>query len=119
MSHFAATRSAGASLKFALIAAGMGCVMAAGAASAATLDPDVPSLVVRYSSYQLATQSGVQEVYRKIVRAAARVCPDADIRNPHAVVIAKACRDQAIARAVHDINNSQLAALYATSSKKG
>jgi UrcA family protein len=119
MSHFAAARSAGATLKFALMAAGMGCVLAAGAASAATPDPDVPSTIVQYRSDQLASQDGVQEVYRKIVRAAARVCPDADIRDPHAVVIAKECRNQAIARAVHDINNSQLAALYATSSKKG
>ena len=114
-------RAAGSRFKFALLmlTGGLGCAVAAGTASAATPDNDVPSIVVRYSNQTLATDQGVQQLYSRIVRAANQVCPDATIRDLAARAGVQQCRRQAVARAIHQIDNPQLAALYATSSKRG
>jgi len=96
-------------------AAGMA---AAGAASAATQDGDVPSKAVRYDSASLLTDTGAHVVYRKIVSAAEAVCP----ANPGSVILSGAvqeCRAQAIAAAVMKINNSRLAAIHDSASGKG
>ena len=61
-------------------AAGMA---AAGAASAATQDGDVPSKAVRYDSASLLTDTGAHVVYRKIVSAAEAVCP----ANPGSMIL--------------------------------
>jgi UrcA family protein len=97
---------------------GLACAMAAGSASAANADSDVPRLVIHYSNRTLATESGVQDLYQRIVRAAREVCPDElpDLAS-HARVVK--CREQAVARAIQEINNPELAALYATNSKRG
>jgi UrcA family protein len=121
MSTFVTTRAAGSRFKFALLmlAGSLGCAMTLGTASAATVDNDVPSLVVRYNSETLATEDGVQLLYRRIIGAANRVCPDESIRDLGAAARVRQCRAQAVARAVQHIGNSRLAALYATSSKSG
>jgi UrcA family protein len=121
MSTVITTRAAGSRFKFALLmlTGGLGCAVAAGTASAATPDNDVPSIVVRYSNQTLATDQGVQQLYGRIVRAATQVCPDATIRDLAARARVQQCRQQAVARAIHQIDNPELAALYATSSKRG
>jgi UrcA family protein len=89
-----------------------------GAVSAATTDDDVPSIAVRYSPQSLATDAGVRALYRRLVTAAAAVCPDS---SGHFWVsdAAKQCREQSIARAVHQIDNPRLVELYASSAKRG
>lgn len=87
-----------------------------GAVNAATPDSP-PSVVVKYSDQDLATASGVNEVYRRIVRAAKQVCPDYSIRYLSLQQKTAECRDQAVSRAIQQIDNSQLAALYAAHSK--
>ena len=47
---------------------------AAGAAVAAPADNDVYSVVVRFPTASLATESGVQSLYRRIEMAAEKVC---------------------------------------------
>jgi UrcA family protein len=120
MSTFVTPRTAGSRTKVALLmlAGGLGCALGAGAASAAAADSDVPTVVVRYTAESLATDSGVQALYRKLVTASVRVCPKQEgiFWVTDAV---RSCRQQAIARAVEHINNPHLAALYATSSKSG
>lgn len=101
-----------------LLASAIGCVMAAGAASAADLAGDPPSVAVRFSSDELTTDAGARNVYRRLVAAANKVCPQDDysiwLRER-----VRACRTQAIARAVAQINNPRLAALQGTASSSG
>lgn len=97
-----------------------GIVSAAGigAASAAASDEDAPSVVVKYRSENLLTDSGARTVYRKIVSAAEQVCP----QNPGSRIPSQAvreCRVQSIARAVMKINNSKLAAIHDSASRNG
>ncbi len=101
-----------------LLLGGLAGVMAAGVAGAATSD-NPPSVVVKYSDLTLATDSGVNQLYRRIVSAAKQVCPDSPIRDFGLQRQVEACRSQAVARAVRQIDNSRLAALHATRSKNG
>jgi UrcA family protein len=115
MSTFKSSR-AGLAL---LLLGGLAGVMAAGVAGAATSDNDPPSVVVKYSDLTLATDSGVNQLYRRIVSAAKQVCPDSPLRDFALQRQVDACRAQAVARAVRHIDNSRLAALYATRAKNG
>jgi UrcA family protein len=93
--------------------------MAAGGASAARLDSDVPSVVVKYSEQSLATDEGVYALYRRIKNAAQQVCPAEETRDLNRQSLIKECRNQAVARAIRQIDNSRLAALHAAHSKNG
>jgi UrcA family protein len=114
MSQFATARAA-----LLVVAGSLGCVLGAGVASADTVNADAPSRVVRYSTETLTSNDGVQDLYRRIQFAAKQVCPDSFSKDLHANQLVKACREQAVANAIHQINNSQLAALHDSSSKKG
>ena len=118
MSHFTTFKATGPGAKLALVALGaVAGVLGVGTASAAGTDSDVPSIVVKYSDQNLSTDIGVKDLYAQIVRAAKQVCPDATIRDLKLQHQVDQCRDQAIARAIAKVDNSQLAALYATHSK--
>jgi UrcA family protein len=104
--------------KFTLMLLGSLAGLAAfGAAGAATPDSSAPSMVVQYTEQSLATDRGVNQLYRRIAMAAAKVCPDASIRDLGAMQQVDHCRNEAIARAIRQIDNSKLAALYASHSK--
>lgn len=121
MSTSTTTRAAGSRFKFAflMLAGGLACAATVGTAAAATPNLDVPTLVVHYSTQALETDHGVRQLYGRIVSAARQVCPDESIRDLGSSVRVQACRAQAVAHAIQLINNSQLAALYATSSQRG
>jgi len=121
MSHFITARTPGSRFKFVLgvLAGSLAGAMGTGLASAATSDADVPSIVVRYSGQSLGTESGVQLLYHRIVVAARQVCPEETVRNLAAHAMAQQCRQQAIARAVQQINNPRLAAMHARNTKNG
>ena len=90
-----------------------------GAVSAAAAGEDVPSVTLHYRLDTLDTDSGARVLYRRIVNAAAEVCPQYS-SSPHFVSEAvRQCREQSIARAVFKINSPKLVAVYATNSKKG
>jgi len=72
------------------------------------------SVVVRYAPASLATEAGVRRLYRRIVMAAAEVCPDAPGDLTHIDVHVRACRARAIDQAVRSIGNLQLAQLQRT-----
>jgi UrcA family protein len=92
---------------------------AIGTASAATADEQVPHMPVYYNPQSLETDRGAQAVYHKIVHAAEEVCP-MDDSSPHLMTGAvRTCREQAIARAVHDIHSPKVAALYVANTKHG
>jgi UrcA family protein len=88
-----------------------------GAASAATGDDDVPSVALHYDRRSLDTDSGARTLYRRIVNAAAEVCPQYS-SSPHWISHAvRRCREESVARAVMKINNPHLAAVYAASTR--
>jgi UrcA family protein len=119
MGRFITTGTAAPPAKIALLVLGsLAGVIAAGAASA-NPDSDVPSIVVKYSDQSLASDAGVTDLYRRITAAARKVCPTASIRDLVGIRLSEQCRDQAVARAIHKVDNSRLAALYATRSKNG
>ena len=108
MSHF---------VKLAVLTLGtLTAALSFGAVNAATPDSP-PSVVVKYSDQDLSTASGVNEVYRRIARASKQVCPEASFHDLSLQRKVAECRDQAVARAIRQIDNSQLAALYASHSK--
>jgi len=120
MDTFIPTRAAGSRARVALLLlGGLAGVMAAGAAGAATSDSDLPSVVVKYSDLTLATDSGVNQLYRRITAAAKQVCPDATMRDLGAQRQVEHCWNQAVAKAIQQIDNPRLAALYAVRSKNG
>ena len=101
-----------------MVLCGLAGAAAAGAANAATVADDVPSVVVRYQTAGLSTDSGTRALYRRLVNAAEEVCPvSAGTRFVTRAV--EQCRDQALARAVQQIGSPALAALHASSSKNG
>jgi UrcA family protein len=111
---FAALRvPAGALMVGALLTMGV-------AASAEAADFDAaPSITVKYSDLDLASPAGAKALYRRIVAAALNVCPTEDGRTLHFVALAEQCRSEAIERAVRSVDNTQLAMIYAASSKRG
>src|SRR2546429_8872336 len=93
-------------------------IVGASAYAAAPADPS-PSVRVSYHDLDLATEQGTQALYARIVLAARRVCEVSDIRKLAEVAAANACREQAIARAVRDVNNPRLAAIYTAHQRHG
>jgi UrcA family protein len=88
----------------------------AGAASAAD---DVPALKVQYSADALGSDQGAKMLYTRLVHAAEQVCPAQFIGSRLISESVQHCREQAVARAVHQINNSRLAAVYSATTKRG
>jgi UrcA family protein len=119
MSTSIRARAAGQRAKFGLLLLGsIAGVMAAGGASAATVDGDALSVVVKYAEQSLATDEGVHTLYRRITYAAKQVCPD-ESRDPARQLKVEQCRSEAVARAIRQVDNSRLAALHAAHSKNG
>jgi UrcA family protein len=70
--------------------------------------------VVMYADLNLDTDAGVQVLHRRIANAVRRVCPNYDARDLGEAQIVRACREQAMARAVEAIGSTRLAALEAS-----
>jgi UrcA family protein len=118
MSHSTTPKTTGSRARLALLLVGsVAGIVAAGAANAASPGSDAPSLVVKYDPRSLATDDGVNRLYRRITYAAGQVCPDAAIRDLAAQRNVQQCRSHAVATAIKSIDNAQLAALYAVHSK--
>jgi UrcA family protein len=99
----------------------VGCSLAGalGVAQAATPDDAAPTIVVRYGDLNLATEAGARALYQRLSIAAREVCPLEDSKSLAQMAYSHTCRSQAIARAVHDINSPQLAALQAGHTNRG
>jgi UrcA family protein len=85
---------------------------AATSAFAAAPADAAPSVRVSYNDLNLATEQGTLALYARIVSAAHKVCQVSDIRDLHQTAAASECRAQAIERAVRDVGNERLAAVY-------
>jgi UrcA family protein len=91
---------------------------ASGAVSAASVADEAPRQVVKYSAATLNSDAGARSLYHRIVKAAEEVCPITPGTRFVTTAVAE-CRAESVARAVHQIDNPRLAALYAESSKRG
>lgn len=84
-----------------------------------TARADAPSMRVSYQDLNLSTEKGSQALYARIASAARAVCAAEDIRDLKARPAINACREEAIARAVHNVDSPRLAALYAAHQQRG
>ena len=78
---------------------------------------DVAAVTVKYGDLDLSTEVGVHRLYRRIVAAAERVCPGDSTPELQVILIARACRADAIERAVRAVNNQQLALVHEQSTR--
>jgi len=86
---------------------------------AAPSSDNVPTVTVRYDDLNLATAAGVDTLYRRISSAAREVCPDMYSRDLKIVAASAHCRADAVAQAVHAVNNPQLALVHAARVSRG
>ena len=106
--------------KIALLMVLCGIAGGASAGAVAAVDTgDVPTQVVRYQPDTLASDAGARVLYRRIVKAAEIVCPASSADRFFLSNGVRACREEAVARAVHQIDSPRLAALHAASAKSG
>jgi UrcA family protein len=79
-------------------------------ANAATPSDDVPTMVVKFADLDTTHAPGMQELYRRLDRAARTVCAplEGELVGSRALAAARyqACREQAIAGAVAQINRA-------------
>lgn len=120
MSHFITTGTVGGGAKVAmLLLGGLVGLTVAGVAGAATSNSNVRSMVVKHSPQSLTTDSGVNQLYSRIKYAAKQVCPDASGLDLGALQRVEECRQEVVSRAIRNIDNSRLAALYASRTSNG
>jgi len=103
-----------------VLAAGAAALLV-GAISVASAAPlsEVAAVTVRYDDLNLNTDQGNSVLYQRIVFAAEQVCGQPDIRELAASAAAKACKRDAIARAVNSVHSSRLAAIYTAHLPRG
>jgi UrcA family protein len=93
---------------------------AALAVSTATFAGDgTQSVAVRYDDLNLASSAGVEALYRRISSAARAVCPDEHSRELAVVAASERCQANAVAEAVRQVNNPQLAVVHASRVSRG
>jgi UrcA family protein len=95
------------------------CAAIGAVGSAHAANADARALTVRYSDLNLSTEQGSLVLYGRIVDAARQVCELPNIRDLQAVALSRACREQAIAKAVRDVNSPMLASVYAERLRHG
>jgi len=78
-----------------------------------------PSVTVRYDDLNLATSAGVDTLYRRISSAARAVCSDENSHDLAIVAANRLCRENAVAQAVREVNNPQLALVHAARASRG
>jgi len=106
--------------RYSFVTALTACV-AIGACAAAVHagEASAPKVTVTYHDLDLATDAGNTALYARLESAAAKVCVVDDIRDLHASAARAQCEQQALARAVRDVNSPRLAALYGARSPQG
>jgi UrcA family protein len=73
------------------------------------IDDDIPRAYVNYGDLDLSTEQGAVTLYKRIANAARLVCPTPTPRNMKMKRIADQCIEDAVSRAVADVNSPQLA----------
>ena len=102
-----------------LIATGLALTALGAGTSVASAAADAPSITLQYSAMDLATLDGAQRLEHRIRAAAARVCPSSDSLDLERSAQERACQARVVARAVRQIGNPQLTALFAAQHASG
>jgi UrcA family protein len=102
------------------LAAGTATALMLFATQRACADSDVspPSETVHYRTQDLATTTGTRVVYARLSSAARDVCPKADPRDLAAFAASRSCQHQALSRAVHAIDDTQLTQIFAATGEQ-
>lgn len=75
---------------------------------------------VNYADLNLATQRGVETLYRRIARAAENVCGvENGRRSIDQTMNARRCRDNAVKTAIEAVDRPELSAHYASLQERG
>jgi UrcA family protein len=78
-----------------------------------------PQVSVQFAAEDLETDKGAENVYRKLRKAARRVCGiDGGFLNLSEKTLAKQCVDDTLASAVRRIDRPMLTTLHASSARK-
>jgi UrcA family protein len=102
---------------FAKIAAATLIAVATLAGAAANADDAVPTQTVKFGDLNLNSEQGAATLYLRIKAAARNVCPgDQSDHQLRPISVRPSCTDEAIARAVRQVNNSTLTAYYSAKS---
>jgi UrcA family protein len=108
--------------KFSATVLACACTVAFAAATAHAESQSVqlaPSISVNYTPEDLESEKGVQNVYRKLRKAARRVCGiDGGFLNLSEKTLAQKCVDDTLASAVRKIDRPVLTALHDSSNGK-
>jgi UrcA family protein len=78
--------------------------LAAEAAMASSAGKETTSVVVTFSDLNLHSPAGIAKLHSRISAAAHQVCGSADRHNLSAVSQVRACKSQAVARAMASVN---------------
>ncbi len=97
-------------IRYWLLAARAG-ISTAGTATTALAD-ELPQRTVSFSDLDLSHSAGAAVLYSRINGAAAQVCDQHGVRSLEAFTTARRCIDQAIARAVAEVDVPALTSLY-------
>jgi UrcA family protein len=95
-----------------------GCALGA-MSTVQAAEPAAPSVVVKYTDLDLATDSGNQALYQRIATAAKQVCPAETTRDLKQFASSRACQAAAIRQAVDEVSSPRLAAVRASHSRHG
>ena len=98
-----------ASIPLALLVA---CSPIAGSALAAEPAAEPRLQVVRYADLDLSSQAGAASLYARIAAAAREVCPVMVERQLASIGRARRCTEDAVARAVEDVNVAAVTSLH-------
>jgi UrcA family protein len=86
--------------------------LSAAAAPTIALSDELPQRSVRFADLDLSQSAGAAVLYVRIKTAAAQVCDQHAVRSLGAFISTRRCVDQAIARAVAEVNEPALTGLY-------
>jgi UrcA family protein len=76
------------------------------------------SAVVKFGDLNLQNPDGVEALYKRIQRAANKVCGDPRDIHTFPDLARRECVERAVAKAVSDVNNRHLTALYTRKTNK-
>jgi UrcA family protein len=88
------------------------CLGASAVALAADPADQPPRRIVRFADLDLHRNSDAVVLYQRILFAAREVCAPLVARNLEQMMLARRCTEQAIARAVEDVNAPMLTSYY-------
>lgn len=92
--------------------AAVSTTMLAGVTHAAGLGDTSATQMVTYKDLNLNSDADTRALYRRIQRAANKVCGEVDVRDLAGMSVKKACLDRAISEAVAAVNSPMLTKVY-------